>query len=539
MPEVSRVLVAEKISESGLSLLRDDGHEVVDAVGWPREKLLEAIPEAEVLLVRSGTKVDAELLSRAARLTVIGRAGVGVDNIDMAAATRRGVLVINSPTGNVVSAVEQTFALLLALLRKVPQAVASLKSGKWERTKFVGSELEGKTLGIVGVGQVGSRVATRANAFGAKVLGFDPYLAPEKAEELGVRLTGFDELLATADIVTLHATATDSARKMMNAETFEKMKPGAILVNVARGSLVDRDALVAALSSGRLAGAALDVYDPEPPDPTDPLFQMDNVVATPHLGASTQEAQERVAAQTLEAVREALSGAAYVPAVNLPFRKLSDASGAAVWMELAERGGRFLFELLGGRVSALELEAWGLPAEFLRPALLAAVKGTLSRAMAETVNIVNALGVARERGLSFSETSHEEHHTYSSSIRLTLRGDRGSASVDGTIFGKGDSRFVAVNGRPLEFRPRGVAVYVVNRDVPGVVGLIGTILGDAGVNIADLTLSRGSDAAAGNGAPGKEGRAVAVLTVDNRPPSEAVEKLKAAEAIEDVRIIEW
>jgi D-3-phosphoglycerate dehydrogenase len=530
---VSRVVVAEKISESGIALLKSDGHEVVDAVGWSREKLLGAVADADVLLVRSGTKVDAELLERAPRLTVVGRAGVGVDNIDVAAATRRGVLVINSPTGNVVSAVEHTFALLLALLRRIPRAAVSLAAGKWERTKFVGAELEGKTLGIVGLGQVGSRVAARASAFGAKVVGFDPYLAPDKAEELGVRLVGFEELLAVSDIVTLHATATDSAKKMMNAEAFARMKPGAILVNVARGSLVDRAALAEALASGHLGGAALDVYDPEPPDPADPLFQRENVVATPHLGASTQEAQERVAAQTLEGVREALSGAAYVPAVNLPFRKLADASGAAAWMDLSERAGRFLFELLGGRAASLRLEAWDLPAEFLRPAALAAAKGVLSVAMAETVNIVNALTVARERGLAVSETSHAEHHAYTSSIRVTLSGDRGSASVEGTIFGKGDARFVSVNGRALEFRPRGVALYIVNRDVPGVVGVVGTILGNAGVNIADVTLSRGAAA----GEPG--GKAAAVLTVDTRPPREVVEKLKAAEAIEDVRIIEW
>ena len=532
---MSRVLVAEKISESGLARLRADGHEVVDAVGWPREKLLAAVGEAEVLLVRSATKVDAELLARAGKLAVIGRAGVGVDNIDVPAATRRGVLVINSPTGNVVSAVEHTFTLLFALLRKLPQAAASLKAGRWERAAFVGSELEGKTLGIVGLGQVGSRVATRASAFGARVVGFDPFLPPEKADELGARLVSFEELLESSDIVTLHATATDSARRMMNAETFARMKPGAILVNVARGSLVDRDALRAALESGRLGGAALDVYDPEPPDPSDPLFQRDNVVATPHLGASTEEAQERVAAQTLEGVRAALSGAAYVPAVNLPFRKLSDATGAAAWMDLAERGGRFLFHLLEARASSLVLEAWSLPAEFLRPAALAAVKGVLSGSLAETVNIVNAMTVARERGLGVSETSHAEHHAYASSIRLTLAGEGRSASVEGTIFGKGDARFVAVNGRSLEFRPRGVAVYIVNRDVPGVVGLVGTILGDAGVNIGDLTLSRGAEEAAGATA----GKAVAVLSVDTRPPRKAVEKLRAAEAIEDVRIIEW
>jgi D-3-phosphoglycerate dehydrogenase len=528
---LSRILVAEKISESGLALFRKDGHEVVEAAGWPREKLLDALSDADVLLVRSGTKVDAELLARAPLLTIIGRAGVGVDNIDMPAATRRGVLVINSPTGNVVSAVEHTFALLLALLRKIAPAAASLRAGRWDRSKFVGSELEGKTLGIAGVGQVGSRVARRALAFGARVLGYDPFLPGEKAAEIGVTLVAFDELLANSDIVTLHATATDSAKRMMNAEAFSKMRPGALLINVARGSLVDRDALFAALSSGRLAGAALDVFEPEPPDLSDPIFQMENVLATPHLGASTQEAQERVAQQTVDAVREALAGAAYVPAVNLPFRQLTDAGGAAAWMDLAERMGKFLRQISDGLYSDLSLEAWNLSPEFLRPAALAAVKGTLSGVSPETVNLVNALAVARDRGLSISETSHEERGDYTALLRVTLASDKGRHFVEGTIFDKGDSRIVSVDGRALEFRPRGVALYVLNQDVPGVVGLVGSILGRAGVNIADFTLSRGEGSRAG--------RAAAVLRVDTVPSREVVHELESSDPIEEVRIVEW
>ncbi len=526
---MSRVVVAEKISSSGIDLLRKDGHDVVDAVGWPREKLLEALQDADALLVRSGTKVDAGLLSRAPKLTVIGRAGVGVDNIEMAAATRRGVLVLNSPTGNVVSAVEHTFAILFALLRRVTVAAASLKEGKWDRAKFVGTELEGKTIGIVGLGQVGSRVATRANAFGARVIGFDPFLPAEKARELGAALVDFEQLLREADIVTLHATATDSAKKMMDEKAFASMKPGAVLVNVARGSLVDRDALYSALSSGRLGGAAIDVYDPEPPDFADPIFRMENVVATPHLGASTQEAQERVASQTVEALREALSGAAYVPAVNLPFRKPSDAGAAAGWMDLSERAARFLRCISDGLLSSVSVEAWNLPAEFLRPVALAAVKGALSGVSPETVNLVNAGAVARDRGVSISETSHEERGDYAALLRVILKSGTGVHTAEGTIFGKGDPRLVSIDGRSLEFRPRGVALYVLNKDVPGVVGLVGTILGAAGVNIADFTLSRGDGS----------GGAASVLTVDTVPPAKALASLETAEAIERVRVVEW
>jgi hypothetical protein len=316
----------------------------------------------------------------------------------------------------------------------------------------------------------------------------------------------------------------------MGREAFAAMKRGAILVNVARGSLVDRDALEEALTSGHLGGAALDVFEPEPPDPDDPILQMENVIATPHLGASTQEAQERVARQTIEAVREALSGAAYVPAVNLPFRRLSDAVGAARWLDLAERTARFLGGLHEARFDSLELEAWNLPGELLRPMALAAVKGALARTSPETVNLVNALSAARDRGLSVSETAHELPGAYAASLRLTLRAGPAARSAEATLFGRDDARIVSVDGRPLEFRPRGVALYVVNRDVPGVVGLLGTVLGEAGVNIAELTLSRRD---------GGGGDATAVIAVDTRPPEEAIARLRAAEPIRDVRVLEW
>ncbi len=526
---MSRIVVAEKISPSGIDRLRGDGHEIVEAAGWPRERLLAALAEAEVLLVRSGTKVDAELLAAAPRLAIVGRAGVGVDNVDMPAATRRGVLVINSPTGNVVSAVEHTFALLFALLRRVVPAAASLAAGKWERSAFVGVELEGKVVGIVGLGQVGSRVASRAQAFGASVVGYDPFLPAEKAAELGVELLALDDLLGRADVVTLHATATESAKRMIDARALAAMKRGAFLVNVARGSLVDLDAVDAALASGHLGGAALDVFDPEPPDPAHPIFRRAGVVATPHLGASTREAQERVAAQTVDAVRDALAGAAYVPAVNLPFRKLADPAGAAAWMDLAERCARFVRGIADGLVREIAIDAWNLPSEFLRPAALAAVKGALSGASPETVNLVNALSAARDRGIAIAETSHEEKGGYAALLRVTAAVDGRRRSVDGTIFGRGDSRIVSIDGRAIEFRPRGVAIYLENDDVPGVVGLIGTILGRAGINIAELALSRSEG---GDGA-------VSVLSVDTPPPSAAVAELERARPIRSVRVVEW
>lgn len=525
---MSRVIVAEKVAAAGLDLLRRAGHEVVDLAGAPRERLLAEIASADALLVRSATKVDAELFAAAPRLSVVGRAGVGVDNVDVPAATARGVLVLNAPTANVVSATEHTFALLFALLRQVPAAALSMAQGKWEKAKFVGSELAGKTVGVVGLGQVGSRVALRARAFEAKILAFDPYLPAARAKEMGVPLVELPALLSGSDIVTLHATAGEKGKPLLGAPELALMRPGAILVNVARGSLVDRAALLASLESGHLAGVALDVFDPEPPAADEPLLKLSNVIATPHLGASTVEAQERVSLQTVESLLEALSGASYVPAVNLPFRGPADPSGAAVWMGLAERSARFLAALGDGRVASVAVETWGLPEDLLRPVAVAAVKGALQGHAPETVNYVNAFHVAQDRGLAVAETRHEGPGTYARSIRVTLGGEVRSFSAEGTLFSESDARVVTVDGLPLEFRPEGTVVFLRNRDVPGVVGSVGSILGDGGVNIANFSLARG----AGN-------QAAAVLAVDSPPSAAVLDRLRAAPAVEDVRVVTW
>ncbi len=525
---MSRVVVAEKVAETGLEILRKAGHDVVLLAGAPREKLLEALKEADAILVRSATKVDQALFDAAPRLTIVGRAGVGVDNVDVPAATARGILVINAPTANVMSAVEHTFALLFALLRRVPAAAASMEAGKWEKSKFLGTELAGKTVGIVGLGQVGSRVALRARAFEAKVQGNDPYLPAERAKELGVPLLPLPDLLSSSDIVTIHATVEKGAPPILGPEEFARMRPGTVLVNVARGKLVDRVALMAALQSGRLAGAALDVFEPEPPDPNDPLFKLPNVVTTPHLGASTVEAQERVSLQTVEAVADALAGATYVPAVNLPFRGPADPSGAAAWMRLAARSAHFLRSIGPSGVTSLSVETWGLPEDLLRPISVAAVKGVLEGHTPGTVNFVNALVVAQERGLSVAQTRHEQPGNYVRSIRVTLKGGESAASADATLFAGRDARIVEVDRLPLEFHPEGTIVFLKNRDVPGVVGNVGTILGEAGVNIADFALARGEGS-----------KAAAVIAVDSAPPAGVLERLRKVPAVEDVRLVTW
>jgi D-3-phosphoglycerate dehydrogenase len=529
---VSRVVVAEKVASGGLDMLRKAGHEVVDLAGAPREKLLAALAQADALLVRSATKVDEALFAAAPRLTVVARAGVGVDNVDVPAASARGVLVLNSPTGNVVSAVEHTFALLFALLRRIPAASASMAAGRWEKSKFLGSELSGKTLGIIGLGQVGSRVAARARAFEAHLLGHDPYLPVEKAKEMGVPLATLEALLESSDIVTLHSTAMEKGRPLIGEAEIARMKPGAVLVNVARGSLVDRAALYEALKAGRLSGAALDVFDPEPPDPADHLLRLPNVVATPHLGAATVEAQERVSIQTVEALLGALSGAAYVPAVNLPFRGPKDAGGAAEWMHLAERTSRFLATLAGDRLSRLSVDTWGLPEDLLRPVAVAAVKGAIETQTPETVNYVNALYVAQERGLGVSETRHEDPGAYARSLRITISSAGFSGGADATLFAGRGARVVEVDGLPLEFRPEGTVVFLRNRDVPGVVGSVGTVLGEAGVNIGNFSLARAHGQGAGQ-------RAAAVIAVDTAPPPAVLDRLRALPAVEEVRVVSW
>jgi D-3-phosphoglycerate dehydrogenase len=515
---VSRIVVSEKVAQSGLQMLRDAGHEVLDLSGAPREKVLSALEAADALLVRSATKVDAELFAAAPKLSVVARAGVGVDNVDVPAATARGVLVLNAPTANVVSAVEHTFALLFALLRRIPEASISMAQGKWEKAKFLGSELAGKTLGIVGLGQVGSRVAARARAFEAKVVGHDPYLPAGRAKEMGVPLLTLPELLGSSDIVTLHATVIDKGRPLIGRDELALMKKGAILVNVARGALVDGAALVETLQAGRLAGAV----------PDEPLLKLPNVVATPHLGASTVEAQERVAAQTIEGLLAALSGSSYVPAVNLPFRGPADPGGAVAWMRLAERTARFLSALGVERLTVLTVETRGLAEDLLRPIAVAAVRGALESHAPETVNFVNALHVARERGLAVLEVRREEGGDYARSIRLTLTGGETSFEAEATIYSGREGRVVEVDGLPLEFRPEGTIVFLRNRDVPGVIGSVGTILGEGGVNIASFSLARG----------GGE-RAAAVVAVDSPPPPAVLERLRAAPAIEEVRVIRW
>jgi len=520
------IVVAEKLGGAGLAMLKNAPDvELRDLAGGSREKLLEAVAEADALLVRSATEVDRELIERGKGLRVIGRAGVGVDNVDVPAATERGILVVNSPSGNTLAAIEHTFALLLSLLRKIPDATASLRKGEWKRAQFVGTELSGKTLGVVGLGRIGSGVAERAQAFGCSIVGFDPYLPAARAQELGFRMLPLDELLEVADFVTLHVPVEAGAPPLIGETRLAKMKSTAVLVNCARGGLVDEAALARALESKKLAGAALDVFAEEPPPADHPLLKLANVLATPHLGASTAEAQERVAVQTVETVLAALSGSLSVPAVNLPFGPGGPELGPL--LDLSRALGSLGAGILDGPVSEVSIDVEGLPERSLKAAVAAALAGALTPALGDEVNVVSAPSLAEGRGVRVFESHHPVCRDYGNKVTVKVSSDGRSACVEGTLFSDRHGRVVAVDRFRVEFEPRGWVLYIVNRNVPGVVGKVGTLLGESGVNIADMALARHPSG----------DRALALITTDAAPAPSVLERLARIDEVEAVKLV--
>jgi D-3-phosphoglycerate dehydrogenase / 2-oxoglutarate reductase len=516
---VHRILIADTLDPSGLALLEESGAEVRQVQPDERPRLAEILPEYDALVVRSSTRVTAELLAAGERLKVVGRAGIGVDNVDVAAATERGVLVVNAPTANLISATEHTFALLLAVARRLPEADASTKGGGWNR-KLVGVELHGKTLGVVGFGRIGQRVAERARGFEMGVAAYDPFLDPAAARKLDVELLGLDELLARADVVTLHTPFTDQTRNLLNRERIASMKPGAILVNCARGGLVDEEALLEALDAGRLWGAGLDVFAEEPPKDLR-LARHPRVVATPHLGAQTREAQERISTETAQMVLAALAGSLAVSAVNLPFRPAG--GRAEPFLALGEKLGRMASLLLGHAPQKLEVDAWGLDESLRVPVSVAVLKGVLTPFLGEGVNYVNAERIAQSRGVEVVRSTHSSPADYPHLVGVTLGGGGRQVELDGTLFGERDPRVVRFEGYRLEFRPEGKLLVLENRDVPGVVGKLGTLLAEAEVNIADIHLAR------------HDREALAVLRLDQDPTDELLARLTALPEVRSAR----
>jgi len=482
-----RILIAEPMAAGGVKLLQSQpGWEVI--VSNPKE-FESHLPEADALIVRSGLMVDGAVLSKAPKLRVIGRAGVGVDNVDLPAATAAGVLVMNTPGGNAVSVAEHTIALMLSMARSIPSASASTKAGKWEKRKYLGTELRGKTLGIVGLGSIGREVVKRAAAFEMRIVANDPYVNSQTAKSVGVELVDLPTLYAESDYITLHTALTPESNRMLSREAFAKMKKGVRVLNCARGELIDQKALCEALASGKVAGAALDVFEQEPPAPDDPILKMDGLVATPHIGGSTEEAQETVGIRLAQQIVDYLQNGVALQAVNLPALTPEQYKTLTPYSRLAERLGNFASYISKGNPQTVRLVYFGKLADqnmhFVRNAGLA---GVLHRSLARKANLVNAMQIAADRGLTVAER-HDHRATHTDTVRLELETDAGSVWVEGAVV-MGQPRLVQVDGIHCEAPLEGNLTFTKNQDVPGVIGYIGGVLGKNGVNVATFSLGR-------------------------------------------------
>ncbi len=525
-----RVLVSDELSETAVQIFRDRGLEVdyQPKLGKDKEALAAVIDRYDGLAIRSATKVTAKLLERADRLKVIGRAGIGVDNVDIPAASRRGVIVMNTPFGNSITTAEHTIAMMFALARQIPEANASTHAGKWEKSRFMGVELFNKTLGIIGAGNIGSIVADRALGLKMKVIAYDPFLSEDRAREIGVAKVELDELLARADVITLHTPLTDRTRNILSAEALARTKPGVRIVNCARGGLVDEEALVAALKSGHVAGAALDVFAVEPATES-PLFGLPNVVCTPHLGASTTEAQENVAIQIAEQMADYLLTGAVQNALNMPSVTAEEAAVMGPWVKLAGHLGSFIGQMTDEPIKAINVLYDGRVADMNLEALNCAVIAGVLRAGNPEVNMVSAPVVAKERGIRVSTTRQDKSGVFDAYIKVTMVTDRRERSVAGTVFSDGKPRFIQIKGINIDAEIGRHMLYTTNEDVPGIIGLLGMTMGKNGVNIANFTLGRSG--------PGQD--AIAILYLDERIDPKVVETLENTGMFQQVRPLEF
>lgn len=513
-----RVLVRETIADAGVELLRAKFDVTVDT----ESPLEDILGDYDALIVRSATKVTADVLEHGAKLKVIGRAGVGVDNVDVDAATRRGIVVANAPESNVVSAAEHTIGLLAALARNIPQAHAALRDGRWERSKWGGVELADKTLGVLGFGRIGRQVARRALGLQMKVVAYDPYVAAERFRELGAEQTSFDDVLARSDFVTVHLPLNDETRGVVNAEAIARMRDGARLVNAARGELVDEASLIAALEAGKLAGAAIDVFAQEPYN--GPLLEAPNVVLTPHLAASTDEAQDRAGVIVAEQVAAALEGGLVTNAVNIPTIGADDLEVLGPFLPLAAKLGRLALQLAEGDVDRIGVEVYGELAEYdTRLLTVAVLNGAFQGQSEQPVNYVNAPLIAADRGIDVVEEKRRSSRDFTNLVAVSA----GSARVAGTTIGKdGRQWLVSALGFELEVELAPRMILLRYEDVPGVIGRVGTLCGDAGVNIANMAVSRNR----------KGGTALMALTIDTPAPSELIDRLR--EGVDDAYVIQ-
>ncbi len=522
-----KVMVTDKLSDKGTNVFKAEADFQVDVhPTLSPEELKKILPQYDALVIRSATIVTADLLEAAPKLRIVGRAGVGLDNVDVAAATRKGVIVMNTPDGNTISAAEHTIALMLSMARNIPAAHASLREKKWERNKFLGVELFGKTLGVIGLGRIGFEVARRMHAFGMKIVAYDPFCTPERALELGAELATVERIIEEADFITVHVPKTKETTNMIGAAQFAKMKKTARIVNVARGGIINETELAQALKDKRIAGAAIDVFSEEPPV-GNALLEADNIILTPHLGASTEEAQVNVAEVVAHQIVDALRGRTIANAVNIP------SISAELWRQiqpyynLAGKLGTFSSQYLAGQVKSVDIhyrgEAVNQQPKALTPVL---IKELLVTSFGEGVNIINAPMLAKERGIVIREINGGEGF-FASSIVLEAETANGRQIIEAALAGGGEARIVGIDGYRVDIRCDGQLLLFFNQDSPGMVGKVGTILGEAGVNIASLT----------NGRKEKGGEALSVFNVDGNVPKSVLEKLSAIPGLRDARLV--
>ncbi|WP_068116226.1 phosphoglycerate dehydrogenase [Tropicimonas marinistellae] len=525
-----KVLVSDKLSETAVQIFRDNGIEVdfLPTLGKEPEKLLELIHNYDGLAIRSATKVTEKVLERATNLKVIGRAGIGVDNVDITAASKKGVIVMNTPYGNMITTAEHAIAMMFAVARQIPEASASTHAGKWEKSKFMGVELTGKTLGVIGAGNIGGIVCERAVGLRMKVVAYDPFLSDERAAKLGVTKVELDELLQRADFITLHVPLTEKTRNILSAENLAKTKKGVRIVNCARGGLVDEAALAEMLKSGHVAGAAFDVFAEEPAK-ENPLFDLPNVVVTPHLGASTTEAQENVALQVAQQMSNYLNTGAVENALNMPSVTAEEAKVMGPWLKLAEHLGAFIGQMTEEPIKAINILYDGKVAEMNLDALGCAAIAGVMKASNPDVNLVSAPLQAAERGVKVSRTTQGKSGVFDAFIKLTVVTEQRERSIAGTVFSDGKPRFIQIKGINIDAEIGAHMLYTTNEDVPGIIGTLGQTMGENGVNIANFTLGRSE--------PGKD--AIALLYVDAPVAPEVIGKLKATGLFRNVSPLEF
>jgi D-3-phosphoglycerate dehydrogenase len=524
-----KVLVSDQLSLEGLKILKEvKEFQVDEKLNLKPEELKSIIKDYDALIVRSATKVTKEVIDAGVNLKVIGRAGVGLDNVDLQAATQKGIIVMNTPAGNTISTAEHTVSMILSLSRNIPQANASTKAGEWKRSKFMGVELYNKTLGIVGFGKIGSEVAKRALSFGMKVIAYDPFLSKEVAENIGVEVVDLKELFSGADYITVHTPLTDETRHMISTEEIALMKKGVRLVNCARGGIIDEEALVAAVKEGKVAGAAIDVFEKEPPLADNQLLKLDNIILTPHLGASTEEAQVNVAIEVAEVVRDALLGKGIRNAANYPCLEAEVCKMLNPFINLSEKMGIFAGQLLEGRLQELSINYSGEIIQYdLSPLTFALIKGVLSPILKETVNFINSVSLAKERGINIREAKSSKEGEFVNLIQLEIKTDKESKKVAGTLSANKQPRIVKIDDFYVEATPVGEMVMIENWDKSGIIGSLGTLLGKHNINIAAMTFGRQ--------APG--GKAITLLNVDGSVSGDIAEKIKKTENVLTVKVI--